>query len=480
MTMPFSPSQNPDRTRDAPDLIVSLQQQQNPPPTGDVGSTRFLAEADTLDLAESYAITASPIPPGIVIAWPSTAASIPAHWTRVTSMDSKHPKGVPNTSTDPGTTGGALTHIHTAAAHTHTGPTTAHTHTGTTGAPDTGSNSPQAIGSALAASGHTHAFTTGSVAAAGTNATTSGSWNVSSIVLPLYVVIWIESDGATTTVPSGALILWPSGAGNPTGYSPDANATNAFLVGAAAAGDGGGTQAEASHVHTGVAHTHTIAAHTHGSATTGAPSATTGTSGALNGFISTATHTHTTGTFTTVTGSTSSTTSTMNSATPEPPWVKLLVEKAGSALAFPIGGIAAWRLPRTGIPANWQQCDGTNGTPNLLGKYVKGAANAGEVLSTGGTLTHTHTPNTHTHATTAHTHVASQDDTSNDSDGGLHIGAGSGGADGWSYPHMHYMALAGVVTNSTDLGATDAVAETVSTVNHEPPYREICWIERMS
>ena len=42
----------------------------------------------------------------------------------------------------------------------------------------------------------------------------------------------------------------------------------------------------------------------------------------------------------------------------------------------PIGSIMMWSGTLATIPTNWHLCDGTNGTPNLLAKFVEGVATA--------------------------------------------------------------------------------------------------------
>lgn len=49
----------------------------------------------------------------------------------------------------------------------------------------------------------------------------------------------------------------------------------------------------------------------------------------------------------------------------------------------PVGGIIMWNGSATAIPANFQVCDGSNGTPNLTGKFIV----AGTPGSGGGTNT---------------------------------------------------------------------------------------------
>lgn len=90
----------------------------------------------------------------------------------------------------------------------------------------------------------------------------------------------------------------------------------------------------------------------------------------------------------------------------------------GSSVYFandpiPLGSIIMWSGSVASIPAGWALCDGTNGTPNLLNRFIVGAGDSYAVGDTGGadnvTLTtaqipsHTHTGVTNT--TGAHTHV---------------------------------------------------------------------------
>lgn len=75
--------------------------------------------------------------------------------------------------------------------------------------------------------------------------------------------------------------------------------------------------------------------------------------------------------------------------------------------SIPKGVIVMWSGTLATIPAGWALCDGTNGTPNLIGRFVFGAANAG---ATGGsnnlTLTAANIPS-HTHTIESHTHTFS-------------------------------------------------------------------------
>jgi len=97
------------------------------------------------------------------------------------------------------------------------------------------------------------------------------------------------------------------------------------------------------------------------------------------------------------------------------------VDTGGTGFGFiPQGGIIMWSGSIASVPTGWALCDGTNGTPNLTGKFVVHAdADTGGTYApgdTGGadsvTLTeaqmpsHTHSVSGFTNTTGAHRHYA--------------------------------------------------------------------------
>lgn len=80
---------------------------------------------------------------------------------------------------------------------------------------------------------------------------------------------------------------------------------------------------------------------------------------------------------------------------------------------FPAGMTMIFSGALTAIPAGWQLCDGTNGTPNLSEQFIVGAGNTYAVGATGGsffqTLTSANLP-AHNHVVTdpGHTHGITQ------------------------------------------------------------------------
>jgi len=110
-----------------------------------------------------------------------------------------------------------------------------------------------------------------------------------------------------------------------------------------------------------------------------------------------------------------------------------------------IGAIILWSGIVANIPAGWQLCDGTNGTPDLRGKFIRGAFEGTE-HTTGGTPSHSH-PFT-------------------------------------SDAHTHGVALAPTFTLET--GVPNARIESSNTVgttdnaDHYPPHYKLAYIQRMS
>ena len=72
------------------------------------------------------------------------------------------------------------------------------------------------------------------------------------------------------------------------------------------------------------------------------------------------------------------------------------------ASLMPSGGVIMWSGAANAIPAGWALCNGSNGTPDLRGRFIVGAGGAYAVGATGGaeqvTLTEAQMPE-HTHTT---------------------------------------------------------------------------------
>ena len=125
---------------------------------------------------------------------------------------------------------------------------------------------------------------------------------------------------------------------------------------------------------------------------------------------------------------------------------------AGEA-GVPIGGIILWSGAASAIPAGWALCNGSNGTPDLRGRFVIGAGGSYSVGNTGGeesvTLTLNQIP--------AHSHSIGVASIATKSGGTFRAGTGN-----------YYSGIAG----STD-SAGGGKAH-----NNLPPYYALCYLMR--
>lgn len=116
---------------------------------------------------------------------------------------------------------------------------------------------------------------------------------------------------------------------------------------------------------------------------------------------------------------------------------------------FPIGGIVIWSGTIGAIPAGFSICNGTNGTPDMRGKFVVGAGSTYTNLSTGGNDTQT------TSSNGSHTHTGSVSSAGSHDHGGYSGYHALTGAQVASHRHVW---MAGVNTSSSIGGATQSVA----------------------
>lgn len=146
---------------------------------------------------------------------------------------------------------------------------------------------------------------------------------------------------------------------------------------------------------------------------------------------------------------------------------------------FPKGTILMFGGSISDIPEGWSICDGSNGTPNLIDKFIKSSTTAGD---TGGdnevTLTidnlppHTHTVesgtvNTSTDGDHSHTYtspVMGMSDSANDRNVVESTGSGTTSSAGF---HSHTIDLSSVVLSTVGLGEP---------IKIEPPYYTLLYI----
>ena len=147
---------------------------------------------------------------------------------------------------------------------------------------------------------------------------------------------------------------------------------------------------------------------------------------------------------------------------------------SGILNVVPPGVIVMWSGSSASIPAGWYLCDGANGTPNLVNRFVVGATGLYAVGATGGSansaaVAHTHTA---TSSVTDPGHVHNFDTRGDDGQG-----AGAG------YSVVGYNANIGAGTGNMSSATTGVtVATTVNSSGSSgtnanlPPYYALCFI----
>jgi microcystin-dependent protein len=160
---------------------------------------------------------------------------------------------------------------------------------------------------------------------------------------------------------------------------------------------------------------------------------------------------------------------------------------ASASGAFPMGGIIIWSGLATAIPSGWALCDGNNGTPNLLDRFIVGAGSTYTVGSNGGssnvTLSTTQLPS-HTHGATVDSGGAHQHNYYI----GNNYGSGSISGARMSCTGIFWENRTNLTSYATSLTASNgAHIHTASISNlggglgHEnrPPYYALCYIMKV-
>ncbi len=132
----------------------------------------------------------------------------------------------------------------------------------------------------------------------------------------------------------------------------------------------------------------------------------------------------------------------------------------GDIATVPAGLISMWSGSAAAIPSGWNLCDGTNGTPNLIGKFIKAASTAG---ATGGsTVTGAHTLSISEMPSHDHDLITGRND-----NGNYHASGGNKGHVGNGFTATYNVGRSWI-GNEGGGGSHSHTAE--------PPYFELCYI----
>ena len=313
----------------------------------------------------------------------------------------------------PGATGGSTSHSHsytTVPYHDHgvtSSTTTPHTHDYTKPTSTLGISSPTITAFGLSSWG---GFTGGNSTIHSHNAQNEGGIGLvmseeETFIPPYLELAFIEKQTNDPIIPIGLIVIWTGNIATiPTDWelcngsngTPDLR--DNFLRGTLPGEDPGTSGGSLTHNHTYTdipTHSHSIdnggVYHDHGvnAASVGFYAQAGGVSVILSASGHTeyadAPHTHDISEV----GVTNATTQETDNL---PPYFKVaFIMNTVQANALPLGVISMWGDSVANIPSGWNQANGTNNTPNLLNRFLKGVANGEQPGITGGSDTHNHT-----------------------------------------------------------------------------------------
>lgn len=150
------------------------------------------------------------------------------------------------------------------------------------------------------------------------------------------------------------------------------------------------------------------------------------------------------------------------------------------------GLIVMWSGSVASIPAGWHLCDGTEGTPDLRGRFIVGAGGDYEPAATGGAADHNHGGNTGGHVLTAaqmpaHAHdlFANATSSSDITGGGAHAAWSTANAAGNQDYDIAGTATAPTLALSSQEGGDEAHDHSIGNASNLPPYFALAFIMKL-
>ncbi|MFX1553149.1 MAG: hypothetical protein ACFFBV_04415, partial [Promethearchaeota archaeon] len=149
--------------------------------------------------------------------------------------------------------------------------------------------------------------------------------------------------------------------------------------------------------------------------------------------------------------------------------------------ALPMGVISMWGDSIANIPAGWNQCNGTNNTPDMLNRFPRGVTDGEQPGSVGGSATHQHiyreVPQ-HTHSIPTdpmtHAHTYNMRGSSQETAPGG-IGTFCDVAPNWVLDTTH----AGPAAHAHNLNPTGYATCYTSFANSIPPYVKLIYMQKI-
>lgn len=371
-----------------------------------------------------------PVPEGSIALWSGTLVNVPANWSLcdgtggTPNLIARFLRGAP-AATEPGTTGGADSHTHAsmtaAGSHTHTMGYVSHSHIVNSAGSHNHNDANYTRNDGHETSRNTlgsHTHTTNSRSHTHTVSTDPNhthTINAGDGRPPYYEIAFIQA-GAGAAVVANLIIIWTGLLANiPAGWNlcdagdgrPDLRTrfirgVNTDITEPGTTGGAtthGHTEGNRAHSHTtgnAAAHYHTFTAftwtHDHNKDSEYAGTTTKYQHDDGKGDHKHAnsnsidTHNHN------PMGDGGSHAHTVVVASSLPAYydVAYIINDDG-ATEIPTGGILIWTGLLANIPAGFYQCDGDDGRPNLLSKFLRGSADGVNPGGEGGSDTHTHT-----------------------------------------------------------------------------------------
>jgi len=274
---------------------------------------------------------------------------------------------------------------------------------------------------------------------------------------------------ATIVAASGIIVAWSGTAASiPSGWSRDTNLDGKYLLGASVGI--GSTGGSTTHTHNVPNHTHSQGSHTHTAAVGAASSGVQTTSDTSSPARVRDTHSHSTS-VTSTQASMNTASVTLNETSNDPPYYEVIWIQSQGSTGISSSAIAFFNSPFP--PAGWIQANGSDGSPDLRGKFLKGAASGNNAGGTGGSLTHTHNNSPHSHNNT-HTHTVSWGASSANE-----INGGSGGG-AVSCDDTHTHSGSGGSSSDANPPNTGSTSVTINPASSEPPYKSLMAIQNKS